>query len=152
MHKQRQVSCLFSHSPSHPLSLFVRLKTWKSHQSCSFLGKDTLHEACGNLLIPDSLTMVVLPSFIHQCFLGISDGFSWSIFKHSCYQWSQCIDHKNSCIRLIWWEGVGWHEAFSFTKTHSRQTLPSLCWTLFRRLMNLVVCISGSECLWDISL
>lgn len=30
------------------------------------LGKDMLREACGNLLIPYSLIVVALPSFLHQ--------------------------------------------------------------------------------------
>lgn len=44
----------------------------------SVLEKGKLHGACGNLLIPHSLIMAAVPSFVHQH----SVRSSWSIFEH----------------------------------------------------------------------
>lgn len=96
---------LFSLAPPPTPTLYLSLwdlKHGNPISAVSFLGKDTLHEACGNLLIPDSLTMVALPSFIHPRFLGISEGFSLSIFKHShCYQRSKTREHKKNLLHQI---------------------------------------------------
>lgn len=111
------------------------------------LEKDTLHEACGNLLIPRSLTRVVLPSFIHQ------HRVSWESLTDSpgqylntpppphSYRWSYWVDHKKLThrINLLVGRRVG------IVETHWRQTLRSLCWSFFfffGKLMNLVVSTS----------
>lgn len=82
-----------SHSPSHPLSLFVRLKTWKSHQPCFFSLEKTHsmeHAAYPTRLNHGGFACIYPPA------LGISDGFSKSIVKpDSCYIWSQCVDKKS---------------------------------------------------------
>lgn len=56
--------------PTPPPILYLSLWDLKHGNPISldsFLGKDTLHEACGNLLISLSLTRVVLPWFVHRC-------------------------------------------------------------------------------------
>ena len=80
-HKQTKISVM-SPLPTPPPILYLSLWDLKHGNPISLvslLGKNTLHEACGNLLIPPQLNQggsaFVYPP--EQSFLGISDGFSW---------------------------------------------------------------------------
>lgn len=110
------------------------------------LEKDTLHEACGNLLIPRSLTRVVLPSFIHQ------HRVSWESLTDSPGQYLNMAPPPatdgltgSTTEKLTHWINLLGGRRVGIVETHWRQTLRSLCWSFFfffGKLMNLVVSTS----------
>lgn len=79
--------------PTPPLILYLSVRALKHGNPISlvsFLGKDTLREACGNLLIPCRLSRVVLPSFIHQ------HSVSWESLMASPGQYLIVVPTMNS--------------------------------------------------------